>query len=200
VEKIDAHSDLELFLLVKQDDCNAFTEIYHKYWQELFNTAFKRNHNREQCQDIVQNIFTDLWNRRKVLTIIDLEAFLHTAVRYQVFKQAEKKPFQSVFLDCFEEIIISPVHTDDLLLEKEILELIQKWIAALPAKRRKIFLLHYLEDLSTKEISEYIGISRKTTQNQLTTASQSLRLRLAQVLSLSLLITIIVKYLESNNI
>ena len=194
MEKIDAHTDLELFLLVKQDDCNAFTKIYQKYWQDLYNTAYKRNHNREQCQDIVQNIFTDLWNRRKVLTIIDIEAFLHTAVRYQVFKQAERMPLQSVFLDCFEEIIISPVHTDDLLLEKEILELIHKWIAALPAKRRKIFLLHYFEDLSTKEISEYIGISRKTTQNQLTTASQSLRIRLAQVLSLSLIITMIIKY------
>ena len=200
MEKINALTDLDLFLLVKQDDCNAFTQIYHRHWQELFNTAFKRNHNKEQCQDIVQNIFTDLWKRRNVLTIIDLEAFLHTAVRYQVFKLAERMPLQSVFLDCFEEIIISPVHTDDLLIEKEILELIHKWIAALPEKRRKIFLLHYLDDLSTKEISEYIGISRKTTQNQLTTASQSLRIRLAQVLSLSLLITIIVKYLESNNI
>ena len=193
-------TDQELFLLVKQDDCIAFTQIYQKYWKVLFNTAYKRNHDREQCQDIVQNIFTDLWNRRKVLTIIDIEAFLHTAVRYQVFKQAERMPLKSVFLDCFEEIIISPVHTDDLLLEKEILELIQKWIAALPAKRKKIFLLHYLDDLSSKEISEYIGISRKTTQNQLTTASQSLRIRLAQVLSLSVLIALIVKYLESNNI
>jgi DNA-directed RNA polymerase specialized sigma24 family protein len=79
--------DQELIILIKQDDSNAFTKIYQKYWQELYNAAYKRNRNREQCQDIVQNVFTDLWNRRMALTIDNLQAFLHTAVRFQVFHQ-----------------------------------------------------------------------------------------------------------------
>ncbi len=85
------------------------------------------------------------------------------------------------------------MHTDDLVLEKEILALMRVWIAALPAKRREIFLLHYTEDLTTKEISEYLGISQKTVQNQLNTASQALRFRLAHFLSLMAAVAFIAK-------
>lgn len=190
---LDLLSDRELTLLLKQDDCSAFSKIYERYWQDLYNTAYKRSRNRELCQDIVQNVFTDLWNRRETLTIEDLPAFLHTAIRFQVFKQVTRQPEQASFLDLFEEIIMSPAHADDMILEKEIVALMQTWIEALPAKRRKIFLLHYTEDLSTKEIAEHLGVSQKTVQNQLNTASQSLRTRLAHFLSLSVVVAFMLK-------
>jgi len=85
------------------------------------------------------------------------------------------------------------MHTDDPILEKEIMDLLGYWIAALPAKRRQIFLMHYIEDLSTRDIAERIGVSRKTVQNQLNTASQSLRVRLAHFISLAPLITFLVQ-------
>lgn len=173
-----------MLLLVQQGDQRAFDSIYQKYWQDLYNTAYKRSRNREQSQDIVQNVFIDLWARRGELVIDNLPAFLHTAVRFQVFKQIARKPAAAVFLDDLETIFGSPIHTDDSLLEKEIVHLLGCWIAALPEKRRQIFLLHYMEDLSTRDISERIGVSRKTVQNQLTTASQSLRTRLAHFISL----------------
>ena len=59
--------------------------------------------------------------------------------------------------------------------EKELEELAQSWIDALPEKRRKIFLLHFRENLSTKEIAEKLGITQKTVQNQLGTASQDFK-------------------------
>ncbi|MNL39221.1 RNA polymerase sigma factor [compost metagenome] len=65
--------------------------------------------------------------------------------------------------------------------------MIKLWIDALPDKRRKIFLMHYNDDLSTAEIAGRLNISRKTVQNQLNTASQALRLRLVQLLSLLIL-------------
>lgn len=188
---LDLLSDLELIALIRQDDCNSFAKIYERHWQDLFNTAYKRNRNREQCRDIVQNVFTDLWNRRKTLIIVDLPAFLHTAIRFQVFKLIKQQPEQATLLELFDDIITSPVHSDDTILEKEVLALVGIWIEALPAKRRKIFLLHYMEDLSTKEIASYLNISQKTVQNQLNTASHNLRIRLAHFLSLLLLAAVI---------
>ncbi len=179
--------DVELLAGLKSGNQEAFTHIYRKYWQGLYNAAFKRVKNKEQCQDIVQSVFTSLWDRRGEVNINNISAYLHTAVKFQVFKQAARSPNTTEFLEAFEHIITSPVNTDDAILEKEILLMIKLWIDALPDKRRKIFLMHYNDDLSTAEIAGRLNISRKTVQNQLNTASQALRLRLVQLLSLLIL-------------
>jgi len=118
----DILSDHRLLLLIKQGDHHAFTSIYQKYWEELYNAAYKRNRDKEQCQDIVQIVFIDLWARRDDLVIENLQAFLQTAIRFQVLKQITRRPSAAIFLDDFEQIISSPVHTDDPLLEKEIIK------------------------------------------------------------------------------
>ncbi|WP_017257131.1 RNA polymerase sigma factor [Pedobacter arcticus] len=166
---------------------DAFTQIYRKYWQVLYNAAYKRLGNKAHSQDAVQLVFTSLWDRRQKLEIQNISAYLHTAVKFQVFKQVARAPKTSEFLSAFENIITSPVATDDLVLEKEVLNLVKMWIEALPKKRKEIFLLHYNEGLPTDQIANKLNISRKTVQNQLNTANLALRLRLTQFLSLLIL-------------
>lgn len=186
-------TDKELYDLMKLGDKDAYTIIYKKYWQSLFSSAYKRLKNKEQCQDILQVVLSDLWRRRDEVNIADLPAYLHTAVRFQVFKQISRKPTFSPLLDEFETLLISPIHTDDALIETELLKLIRLWIETLPAKRRAIFLMHTEEDLSTREIAEKLGISQKTVQNQLNTALINLRLKLSKVLFMSLFISLYIK-------
>lgn len=180
----DSFCEEELLTNLKLGNQDAFTQIYRKYWQGLYNAAYKRLHNREQSQDIVQGVFTSLWDRRQEVNILNISAYLHTSVKFQIFKQAVRSPNTSEFLEAFENIIVSPVNTDDSLIEREILLLVKAWIDALPEKRRKIFLMYYDEGLSTAQIAEELDISRKTVQNQLNTASVALRVHMAQLLSL----------------
>lgn len=188
-DQFSTYSDDALLRLLHEGDTPAFTEIYRKYWESLFRSAYKRLKDKELCKDIVQNIFTDLWNRREEVEIKDLAAYLHTATRFQVYKQLAKQPLQSEFFQAFEEVLSSAFQSDESLLEKELLRLVELWISALPEKRRMIFLMHYYEDLSTHEISVRLGISRKTVQNQLNTASTYIRARLAHFLSVSALLS-----------
>jgi len=74
------------------------------------------------------------------------------------------------------------------LLEKEVGILIELFIKALPEKRRKIFILHYFEGLSTAKISIQLNISQKTVQNQLTTATHALKFRLTHLFLLLFLL------------
>ncbi len=178
---------------MKEGDRDAFSLLYKTHWPSLYNTAFKRTRNKEQCQDIVQNVLADLWVRRGTVEIENLAAYLHTAVRFQVFKLASRQPDTSAFLDSFEQVITATENADDPLREKEIANLINLFIAAIPEKRRTIFLMHYTEGLSTKEIAERLGISQKTVQNQLNTASQALRSRLTHLLSLLILLSLLDK-------
>ncbi len=170
-----------LFDLLSQGDNTAFEQVYNHYWPELYNAAYKRFPEKEKCQDIIQNVFADLWNRRGEVSLINPKAYLHTAVRFQVLKQLARAPKNTFFSQKFEEQLISPLTTDSGVLEKERGVLIERFIVALPKKRREIFLLHYHEGLTTAKIAVKLNVSRKTVQNQLTTASHALRLKLTHL-------------------
>ena len=165
-------NDIELLLSLKNGERSAFEEIFNRYWSSLYDAAYKRLKDKDQCKDIVQDVFADLWIRREKIRIENLSAYLHTAIRFQIFKLASRNKIAPVFIELFESIASSPYHPGIELEEKELNELAQAWIESLPEKRKVIFLLHFRENLSTKEIAEKLGISQKTVQNQLGTASR----------------------------
>ena len=188
---LNIDNDLSLFALIKQGDAAAFETIYNQYWTILFNTAFKRLADKDKCQDIVQNIFTDLWNRRAELTIKNPQAYLQTAVRFQTLKAISRQANQTSFTEHFETNIISSLQTDGHLLEKEAKALIGQFIEALPAKRRNIFVMHYFDGLNTAKIAHELNISQKTVQNQLTTASHAVRFRFAELFGYTIVLVVI---------
>lgn len=193
IQRNREHDDA-LFDLLKQGDEAAFVKIYNLYWVELYNAAYKRLPEKEKCQDIIQNVFTDLWNRKAELDLEKPLAYLHTAVRFQVLKHIARSPRNSFFGKSFENELISPLQADGILLEREVGLLLELFIKALPEKRRNIFIMHYFEGLSTSKIAFELNISQKTVQNQLTTATQALRLRLTHLfLVVSVLISAIFK-------
>lgn len=173
------------------DDENTFSLIYKTFWKELFNAAYKRLKDIEQSQDIVQNVFISLWNRKDRAEIKNIGAYLHSSVKFQVFKHSVRTPNTSEFLEAFENILVSSSSPESALLEKEILTLVKLWIDTLPKKRREIFILHYHDGLTTTEIADMLNVSRKTVQNQLNTASQALRAKLASLLSMLIILSFI---------
>ncbi|KQR66909.1 RNA polymerase sigma factor [Pedobacter sp. Leaf176] len=177
----NSENDVYLFNLLREGDEGAFSKIYKLHWAELYNAAYKRLPEKEKCQDVIQNVFADLWNRKGELDLQKPLAYLHTAVRFQVLKHLYKNSRNNSFNKVFEDKLISPLQTDGALLEKEARVLIELFIKALPKKRRKIFLLHYFEGLSTAKISIQLNISQKTVQNQITTATHALKFRLTHL-------------------
>ena len=182
------HSELKLAALLREGDGEAFVEIYRRNWRMMYNVAFKRLRDEKQCEDLVQNVFTDLWERRGETDIENLSAYLHTAVRFQVIKHSTRMPGASPLADSLESTLISPLRSEDPLIEKEILEIVKLWIAALPEKRREIFLMYYTEELSSSRIAEMLGVSQKTVQNQIATATNSIRDQLSKILFLYIIL------------
>ena len=195
IANLKIHLDIEeeklLFDLLKQGDVSSFEKIYKNYWQELYNAAYKRLPEKQLCQDVLQNVFTDLWNRKAELNLVNPAAYLHTAVKFQVLKQLSKSKRNTAFSEKFEQELISPLTTDSGVLDKEVHVLIDYFIKALPRKRRNIFLFYYFDGLSTAEIALELNVSQKTVQNQLTTASHALRLKLTHMFLLILVFLII---------
>lgn len=178
----DVTDERALLDSLASNDERAFTRMYGKYWQSLYSYAFNRIRNKEVCEDIVQEVFADIWKRRETLQIDNLSAYLHTSVRFLTYKQIEKLPLTHIYYQELDEAIESYFSTDEKVQTKELQQLVDCWIEALPEKRRKIFLLHYLEGQSTASISQELQISRKTVQNQLHTARAELLAKYAHLL------------------
>ncbi|HMJ48172.1 MAG TPA: sigma-70 family RNA polymerase sigma factor [Ferruginibacter sp.] len=176
------YTDNELTTLIHNGDEPAFAELYNRYWQELYDTAYRRLQNREQVKDIIQDIFVRLWIRRAELQIENPQAYLHTAVRFQVFKYVERESTHQSSFEPFESIAYSSFSADEKILQQELLDLVQAYIESLPGKRKQIFLMHIKENLSTKEIADRLNISQKTVQNQLATSMQGLHNKIAPII------------------
>lgn len=157
----------------------AFTEIFEQYWELLFYKALTILDDKDDAKDIVQKVFIDLWNRRKENLILNLKPFLLNAVKYQVFNYLRNGKLTLKHIDRFEDILFYN-HIDEEIDSKEISGGLSKAIEELPERCRIVFKLSRIENLSNREISEKMGISIKTVENQITKAQQTLRTALKE--------------------
>lgn len=179
------HTDPELVLLLQEGAEEAFDEIYRRYWKRLLNEAHKRLKENSFAEEVVQDVFIDLWVNRSSRDIVQLYPYLLTAVRYQVFMLYKKHRKMPSFEEPLEHMSFSQDKADGHFFLKELLDGIQAWLTQQPEKRREIFRLRYLEQLSTREIAEQLDIAQKTVQNQLINGQESLRAAVSKLLVLA---------------
>lgn len=178
------YGDRELVNLLRKNDDVAFAVIYERYWQQIYNSTYKRLADHEVAADMVQEIFCDLWARRGNTDIDELAPYLHQAVKFQVYKFFRKGRSSSRFFELFDRLIQTPT-ADVPLLEKELHVKFQAWLDKLPSKKRRIFEMHHDEGKTPSEIARAVNVSTKTVQNQLSLTKLDLK---AELSSLSLLI------------
>jgi RNA polymerase sigma factor (sigma-70 family) len=170
------HSKESLLERLKLGDLEAFNMIYEQYWSLLINESYKRLHNMALCEEVVQDIFIDLWQQRAVREIQNLEAYLRTCMKFKVFEVYRKNRKTKSMLE--ENLSLMQQHEIseyDQYAQKDLKSLIEDWIAHLPQKRKEIFKMRYLDELSTKEISEMTQSSQNTIQNHLGISIAKLR-------------------------
>jgi len=170
--------DILLLQEVEEGSEQAFNILFEKYWVKAYSDAYKRLKNRDDAKDIVQEIFTQIWINRQTQKIQNLPAYLHVAIRNRVFKFIAKQKLIHPFFNILDNIPEKNSQADAQLLWKEFFNSYEALLVSLPPKRQIIFRLRYQEDLSTKDISMQLGITRKTVQNQLGKAIESLRVAL----------------------
>lgn len=173
--KDDALADL-----ISREYKPAFDELYSRYWEKLFLYLVRVIKDREEAEDILQEVFVSVWARRKqLLQIQSLDAYLFSAVRFQGLKYIRKETKKGLFVNSlisyFNEI-------DDSLSEqqnaKEVQLMLDKVIDELPGKMQQVFVLSRKEHLSHKEIAEVLNISDKTVKKQINNALKIFKFKL----------------------
>ena len=181
--RLQAETSSEQLLIqsLREDDWGAFEIIYSTYWSKMYLSAYSLLRDKQACEDIIQDIFMQLWTRRAELHIESLKAYLHTAVRYQVFRLHKSGKLTDTLP---EEIHLSTGRTDveDALDAADLNAVLDTHIARLPERCREVFLLSRRSHLSIREISERLQISSKTVENHLSNALARLRSDLGDTL------------------
>ncbi len=185
-----SYSDSELSYLLTQDDEQAFTEIYHRFYGLLFIHASKRLNSDEEAKDVVQQLFESLWLKRALVKPDgNLSAYLYKAVRHRILDIFSHQEVENKYVDSLQNFIDQDhVLSDYKIREKQMKELIEREIDSLPLKMREIFLLSRMQNKSHKEIAEELGISELTVKTQVKRALKILRSKLGLVVYVAFLL------------
>ncbi|PAW92372.1 hypothetical protein CKK33_02230 [Mucilaginibacter sp. MD40] len=179
----------ELLELLRQDSLGAFREIYDRYWKILYKEAYKRLKDSESAEEVVQDIFTALWNRRNAISLTHgLEGYLYTSVGYRVIDRYRRNSLHLRFREAMQVLQTEADHSmEQALMAKDLQLHINQIIEQLPERCRSVYELSRMHHKSNREIAMELGISEKTVENQLTKALKRLRLSLNHYLSLLLI-------------
>ena len=86
------HIDVELLNRLRENDTQAFESIYKKYWHNLYLTAFSILKDKQAAEDIIQDLFIQLWNKRATISVtISLNAYLSACIKHEVFRVIRKR-------------------------------------------------------------------------------------------------------------
>jgi RNA polymerase sigma-70 factor, ECF subfamily len=184
------YTDQILLTLLKQGDKEAYTVIYDRYKSLLYDHAYKKLGDAEEVKDVLQELFTQLWNKRADIPVAtNLSGYLYTVIRNRVLNLLSHKEVEHRYIASIQQYIQEGDYTTELAIrEREFSTLIQKEIDALPPKMREVFLLSRKEHLSHQEIAEQLSISEQTVAKQVTNALRILRVRLGSFIFLLFLL------------
>lgn len=168
-------TDKLLLQQIKSNNIAAFDSLYDKYWEQVYRAAYKRLKDPDYAKDITQDIFLHIWQKRAEIEIDNFAPYLFTAVRNNVFKWMEKEQKTTPISDIIAELKETKEQADAEILRKEFIVKYEALVGTLTEAQQKIFRMRFHDDMSTKEISEKLNISRKTVQNQLAKSMLQLR-------------------------
>lgn len=167
--------DAMLLQKLKEGNTMAYRALYSKYWEQTYNSIYKRLKNHDQAEDITQDIFLQLWVKREEVQIENLGAYLFVSGRNSVYRwMAEQHKFTPI-AGLITELESYGERPDAKLLTMEFMRAYEALIDTLPGAQQTIFRLRYQQDLSPDEIATQLDLSPKTVRNQLGRALATLR-------------------------
>lgn len=170
-------------LLLKNGNASAFELLYRKHRVNLFANIFKLVKDEDVALDILQDVFTSIWQNREKLDLDkSFNAFLYNIAKnkvYDFFRRASRD------LKAQDHLIASLKNNESLSPDqehalKEDIAVLNSAIDSLPAKCREVFKLCKIEGKSYEEVAEMLNISMATVNNHIVKATKILKKNLTR--------------------
>ena len=187
----EPHPDLALVERSKAGDTAAFEQLVRQYDRQIYRTALHITQNREDAEDITQDVFFKAFQK--------LEQFqgnskfstwlVRIAVNESLMRLRRRKTSKTVSMDQDVETEEGAIPRDfaewrpnpeEIFSQSELGDILRKTIAGLPPGFRTVFTLRDIENLSTEETAEALGLSVPAVKSRLLRARLQLRERLSR--------------------
>jgi RNA polymerase sigma-70 factor (ECF subfamily) len=187
------YKDLEIVKCIQEGNHKAFECIFKEYYTRLCVYSKKFTLQREVAEEIVQQIFSNIWENKEELSIhTSIKSYLFRAVHNNSLKYLNSKKFEEDYKIFNESILLD---NSDIQPDFDLSENLYKSIEDLPPQCRKIFILSRFEQYKHNEIAEKLGISAKTVEVQIRRANISLRKKLQYFLPIIFVFSIVRDFL-----
>jgi RNA polymerase sigma-70 factor (family 1) len=176
-------SDELLVRLMRVDDNDAFNEIYKRYWKPLFQSARYKVRSDEIAEELLQNLFLNLWEKRAVHQIENLSAYLFGVLKYQIVNHYRALFLAEKYVDFAQSQLEEQVQAADVAVNiKEIVSIFEEVLQQLPQKTSRVFHMSRLEYKTTREIATALDIPERTVEYHITQSLKLLRQQLKDFL------------------
>jgi len=178
--------------LLKEDDHAAFTEIYKRYWKKMLLIAWNHSNDNAASKDIVHEVFMSLWERRHLVEVLNLSAFLATSVKFSIYKYYQRENRRTELARQnyeFSELTHDEEKLDALFLKEYINGIVEE----MPERCRLVFRYSREMGMKNSEIAIKIEVTEKAVEANLTRALKIIRAELKNY-GLIVLITLHVIY------
>lgn len=182
-------SDELLVKLLRVDDEGAFQAIYQRHWKSLFKAAQQKLKSDETAEELLQDVFLRIWEKRATQQIDNLTGYLFGALKYRIIDH-----YRTQFLA--DRYTIFALHKpeqpgqtpDEQLAFQEIISTFDQVLGTLPQKTAQIFRMSRLEFRSTRDIAQALQLPERTVEYHITQALKQLRIHLSDYLTISLFV------------
>jgi RNA polymerase sigma-70 factor (ECF subfamily) len=182
------HDEDFLFASIRKGDEEAFAELFNRYWTKAFFMAYQKLNDQEAAEEIVQEVFITLWDKRESLSIQNFSAYLYTCIRNKCLNYIEAKIIERKHWEFYRQFIHQSDHeTEKMVSYDTLLEAIHTSMESLPKKTRRVFQLNKLEGRSVSEIANVLNLSEKAIEYHLARSLKHLRMHLKDFTLLLLL-------------
>jgi RNA polymerase sigma-70 factor, ECF subfamily len=193
-----ARTDVQLMLDVKAGDEQSFALLLHRYRTPLVNFLYRMVRNREQAEDLAQEVFIRVYRARadyvpsakfttwlfRIATNLALNSVRDT--RHQRMEVSLDAPVTVDAEDGDErpiDVAEKNPNIEEHLVQEAQRDMIRHAIDKLPEKQRAAVLLHKYQDLDYGEISKILECSESALKSLLFRAYETLRVELAPLVA-----------------
>lgn len=174
--QISDFKDTDLVERLRKSDQRAFEEIYTKHWKKMFSVAYNLLGVKEESEELVQDIFENLWKKRLDCKIEHLGVYLVVSTKHKSLNLIKSKINFSNFQEYLIYQEISQNQSPDTILNyADLSEAVEKALMNLPEKSSEIFKKSRFENMSVKNIAVELNLSEKAVEYHITKSLKALK-------------------------
>jgi RNA polymerase sigma-70 factor (ECF subfamily) len=174
---------------IRNGDAQCLDALFHAVYPHLCAFAFTFLHDRDEAEEVVQEVFCKLWmNRANLDETLSIKSYLFTAVKNNCLKVLDHQKVKDKYKHLLESVycVASANNPHENFIGEELEREFNKALQKLPAQSRKIFELSRHDGLTYKEIATRLHISPKTVETQMSRALTKLKLQLKDYILIAL--------------